>query len=31
MRNVGDPGYAGKLNYCLSVMKNHLEVAPCAA
>jgi hypothetical protein len=29
--NVGDPGYAGKLNYCLSVMKNHSEVAPCAA
>jgi len=29
--NVGDPGYAGKLNYCLAVMKNQSEVAPCAA
>ena len=29
--NVGDPSYAGKLNYCLAVMKNQSEVAPCAA
>lgn len=29
--NVGDPGYAGKLNYCLSVMKSQSEVIPCAA